>query len=68
MLAILNILSCDKLLQVFVFSFRSIIQDSGGSLVNGVVKFSLTFFIRCGLSRVIFSIHNYYTCNSSSYV
>ena len=34
----LNILSYDQLLRKFVSSFMSRIQDSGNSLVNGIVK------------------------------
>ena len=33
-----------ELLQNFVFSFRSRIQDSGNSLVNGIVKSSVSLF------------------------
>ena len=37
----LNVPSCDELLQKFVYSFKSRIQDSCNSLVNGIVKSSV---------------------------
>ena len=40
----LNIPSFDELLQNFVYSFMSRIQDSCNSLVNGIVKFSVPLF------------------------
>ena len=40
----LNIPSFDELLLKFVFSLRSRIQDSGNSLVNGIVKSSVPLF------------------------
>ena len=40
----LNIPSFDELLRKIVFSFRSRIQDSSNSIVNGIVKSSLLLF------------------------
>ena len=40
----LNIPSFDEPLLKFVFSLRSRIQDSGNSLVNGIVKSSVPLF------------------------
>ena len=40
----LNTQFFDELLRKVVFSFRSGIQDSGSSLVNGIVKCSLPLF------------------------
>ena len=40
----LNIPSFDELLQKFVYSFKSRIQDSCNSLVNGIVKSSVPLF------------------------
>ena len=40
----LNIPSFDELLRKFVFSFKSGIQDSCNSLVNGIVKSSVPLF------------------------
>ena len=37
----LNILSFNELLRKFVFIFSSRIQDSGNSLINGIVRASL---------------------------
>ena len=43
----LNIPSFDELLRKYVYSFRSRIQDSGNSLVNGIVKSSVPLFSCC---------------------
>ena len=40
----LNIPSFDELLRKFVYSFKSRIQDSCNSLVNGIVKSSVPLF------------------------
>ena len=40
----LNIPSFDELLLKFVYSFKSRIQDSGNSLVNGIGKSSVPLF------------------------
>ena len=40
----LNFPSFDELLPKFVSSFKSRIQDSGDSLVNGIVKSSVPLF------------------------
>ena len=65
-----NIPSFDELLQNIVFSFRSRIQDSGNSLVNGIVKQSfLPLFSQIWQNKVISGVHitlNWY--NSSSCV
>ena len=37
----LNIPSFNELLRKFVYNFKSRIQDSGNSLVNGIVKSSV---------------------------
>ena len=42
----LNIPSFDDLLRKFVYSFKSRIQDSYNSLVNGIVKSSVPLFSR----------------------
>ena len=65
-----NIPSFDELLQKIVFCFRSRIQDSGNSLVNGIVKQSfLPLFSQIWQNKVISGVHitlNWY--NSSSRV
>ena len=44
MLVNLSIPSFDELLRKFVYSFKSRIQDSSNSLVNGIVKSSVPLF------------------------
>ena len=58
----LNILSYDQLLRKFVCSFMSRIQDSGNSLVNGIVKSFLPLFneIWAWWSVQSFSTDNHY--------
>ena len=57
----LNIPSFNELLRKFVYSFKSRIQDSCNSLVNGIVKGLLChYLVRYGPGGVIFSTHNCY--------
>ena len=56
----LNFPSFDELLRKFVYSFKSIIQDSSKSLVNGIVKSSVPLFSKIWACGMIFSTHNYY--------
>ena len=60
----LNFPSFDELLRKFVYSVKSIIQDSSKSLVNGIVKSSVPLFSKIWVCGMIFSTHNCYINHS----